>query len=102
MILQYRTLWRRRQALAELPEGLADSFTSMIDRIKQSKHRAAKLAMKVLMWLNIAYRPPKVNELLEAVALEPGDVGLNRDNLVLPQILLDCCLGLVVIDSETN
>src|ERR1700759_1289491 len=79
MILQNRTLRKRRQALDELPEGLADSFTSTIDRIKQSERHTADVGLKVLMWLHIAYRPLKVNELQEALAVEPGDTELAMD-----------------------
>src|ERR1700759_2188684 len=102
MVLQNRTLRKRREALEDLPEGLAASFTSTIDRIKQSDHHTADLGMRVLMWLHIAFRPLTVQELQEALAVEIGDQELATDNIISPQLLLDCCLGLVVIDAKTD
>src|ERR1700753_3740628 len=102
MVLQNRTIRKRREALENLPEGLAASFTCTIDRIKQSEGHTADLGMRVLMWLHIAYRPLRVKELQEALAVEIGDEELAMDNIVSPQLLLDCCLGLVVIDAKTD
>src|SRR6201996_7976923 len=101
-VLQNRTVRRRCEALENLPEGLAASFTCTIDRIKQSEGHSADLGMRVLLWLHIAYRPLTVKELQEALAVEIGDEELAMDNIISPQLLLDCCLGLVVIDAEND
>src|ERR1700753_1702984 len=102
MVLERRTIRKRREALENLPEGLAASFTSTINRIRQSGHHTADLGMKVLMWLHISYRPLTVQELQVALAVELGDQELAMDNIMLPQRLLDCCLGLVVIDAKAD
>jgi hypothetical protein len=63
MVLQNRTIRKRREALMELPDGLADSFACTVDRIKQSPEpHTAELGMKVLMWVHLTYRPLKVNK----------------------------------------
>src|ERR1700753_739293 len=80
LVLQYPTIRKRREALENLPEGLAASFTSTIDRIKESDRHIADLGMKVLMWLHIAYRPLTVKELQAALAVEPEDQRLAMDN----------------------
>src|ERR1700753_279501 len=102
MVLERRSIRKRREALENLPKGLAASFTNTIDRIRQSGDHTSDLGMKVLMWLHIAYRPLTVQELQVALAVEPGDQELAMDNIMLPQRLLDCCLGLVVIDAKTD
>src|ERR1700760_2741168 len=102
MVLEKRSIRKRREALENLPEGLAASFTNTINRIRQSGHHTADLGMKVLMWLHISYRPLTVQELQVVLAVEPGDQELAMDNIILPQYLLDCCLGLAVIDAKTD
>ena len=60
------------------------------------------LGMKALMWIHLAERPLRINELRVALAVEPGDTMLDDENLTPTTKLLDCCLGLVVIDDETS
>src|ERR1700753_938420 len=102
MVLERRSIRKRREALENLPKGLAASFTNTIDRIRQSGDHTSDLGMKVLMWLHISYRPLTVQGLQVALAVEPGDQELAMDNIMLPQRLLDCCLGLVIIDAKTD
>ena len=60
------------------------------------------LGMKVLMWIHLAERPLRINELRVALAVEPGDTMLDDENLTPKAELLSCCLGLVVVDDETS
>ena len=57
--------------------------------------------MRVLMWLHFAYRPLKLRELQHALAVERGDTEFDSENISSQKVLLDCCLGLVVVDEET-
>ena len=102
MILDYRTIARRRKELGKLPEKLEDAYTSTISRIEHSPPHTADLGMKALMWLHLAFRPLTVIELQHALAVEPGDTQLAEDNIITAQVLLDCCLGLILIDQETG
>ena len=57
--------------------------------------------MKVLLWLHLAYRPLKLHELQHALAVEQGDTQFEVDNIPSRKAILDCCLGLVLVDEET-
>ena len=60
------------------------------------------LGMKVLMWIHLAERPLRIDEFRVALAVEPGDTMLDDENLTPTTKILDCCLGLVVVDHETS
>ena len=100
---------QRRKALKTLPMDLENTFEGVIGRIQQLPTSQAQLGMRVLMWLHLAYRPLKLNELQHALAVDTTNIGIgtlevenefNTDNIPTPQILLYCCLGLVVIDEK--
>jgi len=101
MVLEGTTIRQRRLALNTLPASLAEAFASMIDRIMKLPLGQAKLGMQVLLWLHMAYRPFKLRELRHALAVEPGDTELDTENIPSPEVILSCCLGLVIVDEET-
>jgi hypothetical protein len=45
---------------------------------------------------------PSLEELRHALAVESGDTELDWDNFVDTQFILDCCLGLVIVDESTS
>ncbi|KAI5816219.1 hypothetical protein BZA77DRAFT_221922, partial [Pyronema omphalodes] len=92
----------RREALKDLPRELYDAFAITLDRIRAQKKSMSSLAMKVLKWTFLSVRPLSLEELRYALAIEPGDIELDRDNFVAPQFILDCCLGLVIVDESTS
>ena len=83
------------------------AYECMVGRIKHSsRYLNCNLGIRVLMWLHLAKRPLKLNELQHALAveLEPGKSGhyeLDKDKIPSRKRLLDCCLGLVIVDDET-
>ncbi|KAF8421814.1 ankyrin repeat-containing domain protein [Tirmania nivea] len=95
--LGMKVLWK---ALGTLPTELNDTFEGVIKRIRELPGHA-KLGMKVLLWLHLAYRPLKLKELQHALAVEKNDVQFDEDNIPSRKAILDCCLGLVLIDEET-
>jgi ankyrin repeat protein len=88
--------------LAKLPSELYDTFGRTVERIKQQPKDLADLAMKILMWIHLAERPLSVDELLHALATEPGDYDLDYDNIPSRSTFLNCCLGLATIEDETS
>ena len=102
IVLEGATIKQRRQALKTLPSTLGASFTSMIERIKKLPPAHAKLGMQVLLWLHLAYRPLKLRELQHALAVELGDTELDEENIPSREVILNCCLGLVIVDEETS
>ena len=96
-----KTISRRREALELLPTDLNDSFRGIINRIQQSPNASAELGMQVLMWLHFAYRPLRLVELQHALAVRKSHMEFDHGNIPSRKVLLDCCLGLVIVDEET-
>ena len=102
MILGMPTKFKRREALITLPTDFYGSFKSIITRIQETSSAGqARLGMQVLMWLHFAYRPLRLVELQHALAVEKSHTEFNADNIPPQRVLLNCCLGLVVVDEET-
>jgi len=100
MVLEKTTISKRRKALGTLPTELYDTFEGTINRIQQSRAHV-ELGMKVLLWLHLAYRPLKLEELQHALAVEQGDTQFEVDNIPPRKAILDSCLGLALVDEET-
>ena len=58
--------------------------------------------MQILMWIHLAERSLSIDELLHALATEPGNRDLDRDNFPGKNVFLNCCLGLAIVDDETS
>ncbi|KAI5816856.1 hypothetical protein BZA77DRAFT_343876 [Pyronema omphalodes] len=101
-VLDEPTIRKRRKALQNMPTKLYDVFGLTMDRIKAQKQSTSSLAMKALQWIFLAARPLSLEELRHALAIEPGDTELDGDNFVEAQFILDCCLGLVIVDESTS
>ena len=96
------TISQRRGVLKRLPTDLHDAFRGIITQIKQRRNVSqAELGMQVLMWIHFAYRPLELAELQHALAVEKGLMEFDADNIPSCKALLDCCLGLVLVDEET-
>ncbi|KAI5816207.1 hypothetical protein BZA77DRAFT_344472 [Pyronema omphalodes] len=85
-VLDEPTIRKRREALKCMPRELYDAFGITLDRIRAQKKSMSSLAMKVLKW----------------IFLFTGPLWLEEDNFVEPQFILDCCLGLVIVDESTS
>ena len=99
MVLQMPTIAERREALEILPTDLYNSFRGIMTRIRG---RPTELGMRVLMWLHFAYRPLRLIELQHALAVKEGQKEFNADYIPSQKVLLDCCLGLVLVDEKTQ
>jgi len=98
MVLEQPTMAKRRNALTS---QLNDAYTWMVDRIRNSSS-LSDLGMRVLMWLHLATRPLGLIEIQHALAVELGDIELDEEAIPSKKRLLDCCLGLVLVDEETS
>jgi len=109
MVLENPTEAARREALAILPLELDDAYSGILARIQKSgrsAHPIRNLGMRVLMWLHLATRPLLLKELQHALAVvleegKHGNIDLDEDEIPAQKRLLDCCLGLVIVDEET-
>ena len=101
MILEMQTYSQRQEALEILPADLHHSFLGITMRIRSRPNASAELGMRVLMWLHFAFRPLKLAELQHALAVKKSHVEFDARNIPSQKVLLDSCLGLVVVDEET-
>jgi len=61
----------------------------------------AILAQRVLRWLVCSFRPLTLEELVEAIAIEPGACALDRATLLNdPEDITDICAGLVSLSDD--
>ncbi|CCX10137.1 Similar to ankyrin repeat-containing protein, putative [Penicillium marneffei ATCC 18224]; acc. no. XP_002144344 [Pyronema omphalodes CBS 100304] len=101
-VLEKPTVRKRKEALKQMPRGLSDAFKVTLDRIRCQNPDMAQQAMDILQWTFLAQRGLKLEELRHALAVEPEDTDLDWENFIDAEGLLDCCLGLVIIDDSTS
>ena len=104
VILQETTIYRRRQKLNAMTDGLGlgDAYGATLGRIKGQGGERSRLGMAALMWISHAERPLKPYELCYALAVEIGSPNLNPDNVSSIGTLIACCQGLVVLDKKAS
>jgi ankyrin repeat protein len=84
-----------RQALANLPKDLKETYRRCLERISNPN----RYALKVLRWVSYASRPLHIDELKEAVAFDLQDRAWNSDKISDSASLISCCANLVVVDA---
>ena len=102
-ILGEITLTRRRKKLEEITtgDGLGGAYTETLSRIQAQPGSRSKLSMDVLMWVSHAKRPLHVHELCHALGVE-GSIDLDIRNIPAIGTLLECSLGLVVVEEPSS
>ena len=87
------------EALQDLPEDLPRTFERILKNL--CGHNDIKFARRIFSWLAVAKRPLRLEELREAIAIEPMATDINTVHLVndITQTLA-CCGCLVVVDEE--
>jgi len=96
------TLNAVRNALKTLPDELDDTYHEAIQRIECQNEYDRQLAEQVLAWIPYALRPLTSKELQHALAVQPGERGLDEGDLPDEELLTSLCAGLVVIDKEST
>ena len=87
---------RRREALRNLPRTLESTFSKTLARIQEHIH--VSQAFIILAWIH-SVGPLPLEELQHALAIEPHHTKFHKDNLQSSDTILDCCLGLVKLDT---
>ena len=103
-ILRGTTVARRRKTHKSIKDGvgLGDAYGATLERIKAQDQEKVKLAMAALTWICHSERPLQVDELCHALAVEIGEADFDPDNVPSIGTLLDCCQGLITVDSEAS
>jgi len=103
-ILGEITVRQRRKKLEEITRGngLSDTYTATLTRLKAQKGNKPALGLKVLMWVLYSERPLRAKELCHALGVEIGSTDLDSENVPALRTLLACCLGLVTIEASSS
>ena len=91
-----------RKSLKNLSANLSQAFEATLRRIDNEPRNRQRVALQSLMWISHARSPLRINELRHALATQIGDTELDRDDLLQPRFIIECCSGLVVIDDESS
>jgi hypothetical protein len=87
-----------RQALADLPKNLSETFSRIFRRAKVFGESYQKRILELIV---VARRPLITEELREALSVVPGDTTWNPSRLLNdPYSTLACCGSLVIVDEE--
>ena len=91
-----------RSVLRSLSSDLYEVFGSFIERIKSQPSSRQQVAFAALTWLAYAKRTLSIDELRHALATRLSDTELDQDNMISPRIVVESCLGLLVIEQENS
>ncbi|RYP86354.1 hypothetical protein DL769_000738 [Monosporascus sp. CRB-8-3] len=104
-LLDKRTKSKVKSTLENLSKGskaLDKAYDEAIERIDSQLPEDRALAKSVLSWITYAQRPLTTGELCHALAVEPGEDELDRDNIPDVEDIVSVCAGLVTVDRESN
>ena len=88
-----------RKAINDLPKSLLETYERAIDRIRKAEK--VQLAGKIFRCVAATKRPLRLEELREALAVEPGQTSRRPDRVINDMFgLLSSCGDLIVIDEE--
>ena len=103
-ILGEITVNDRRQKLRAMTEGLdlKDVYGATLARIKEQGGQKTRIGMAALMWIAQSERLLQLDELCDGFTIEIGSSDLNAERIPSVETLLNCCLGLIIIDREAS
>ena len=103
-LLDKRTPKDVKSSLARLLKGSAaldSAYRDALQRIEGQLGGDYELAKKVLSWVTFAKRPLTTAKICCALAVEPEEAELDRENIPDVEDLVSVCAGLVVVDQES-
>jgi len=85
----------------DLPRDLDDAYEKSMRKILEKEESVRTLALRILLWVTNSKRPLSRNELLEALAIEPGMRELSKeDKIPDDDDFATDCADLIVIDND--
>lgn len=91
----------RRQALENLPLGLAETYRRIMDKLSQHKDRF-EISMRALMWLFFSVRPLSLHELAVAAVIDPSEDFNEEQNLDTDELILTYCHSFIKFNRYNN
>jgi ankyrin repeat protein len=89
-----------KKALDELPEDLYAAYESILERIFTNGPEVQEVVLKGLSLLMYATRALSISEMQEALAVERWSSSRDPDNVMEPELLMECFSGLVVLQGD--
>jgi hypothetical protein len=83
-----------------LPEEIDEQYRSYFSRIQA--HMQGRQALRAIAWIHLSCNPLTSDELLEALAVQPGDTHLDPTGLTTIERLLNITGGLVTFEKESK
>ena len=91
------------KALRQLPKDLPETYDRILEKLSSSKTSDPILCKKIFDLVAAALRPLTLEELREAISVEPGDTIWDLKKLANNMLkVIGCCGSLLVIDEETS
>lgn len=87
-------------SLAKGSEAYDEAYGQALHRITNQKKDQKDLTLPALSWLAFARSRLTIEELLEALAVEPHSTELDEDKITDLQDLLSICCGLVTAEEN--
>ena len=90
-----------RRTLKSLSSDLSQALEDTLQRIQKAPKSRQQVAKDALMWVSRVRRPLLITELCHLLAVNPGDLTLDEDSILQPKVIVESCLGLVIVDDES-
>lgn len=68
-------------AIEQLPDGLDEAYGRILSRLIRLGSLSRERALKILFWVCIAYRSVSIHEVVDGIALKPGQIDLCPKNI---------------------
>lgn len=104
MLTQQVSETELENTINRLPDGLDEAYGIILTRIGTSKLISRDRAFKILYWVCAAYRPVKIHEVVDGIALHSGQTLLDKKTRSNnPQRdVVELCAPLLEISSNGN
>lgn len=90
-----------KAALTNLPKGLDDTYERILQQIMTKTPEKVDEVKAILQWVAESMAPMTLDELAEAISIQPDDTRLDRDGITTdPEDLVAMCRSLVVLDRS--
>jgi hypothetical protein len=87
-------------ALAYLSRNLPEAFEETITRIQRFPESWRRLGINILMWICHVKRAMTVYEPSDTSSVKLGQAAMSPKHCPPPKMMVECCQGLVAIDTE--
>src|SRR3569833_3194222 len=92
----------QKSTLDNLPSNLAASVNDMLCRIEKETAELQDVAPLVMVWVTFAMQPLTMKQLQQAIGAMSEQSGFLEEAIIVPDILLQSCAGLVMMEKESG